>query len=110
MGKTGEIVTGMVTIGTTGTAIGITVTTPWSLLAISGFQDGGAGAGDTPMDITGTHTVITGMAIRTVMVMATADMDMDTVTMATATAMDTATAPAASPALVANMVPPLGQG
>jgi len=117
MGRTGEAVTGMVAIGTTGTAIGTTgtaigtVTTPWSLLVISAFQAGGAGAGAEAGDI---HMDITAMAIPTAMDTATVATvtaaDMGTVTMATVTAMDTDTGLAAKTALVANTALPLGRG
>src|SRR6266536_719447 len=97
MGGTGAVVTGMAATGTTGMGIGVIIMAIMSsLLATSAFQGGGAGAGaaDIPMDTaTGIRTVITGMAIRTVM--ATVE-GMDTVTTATVTAMDMATAPAAN--------------
>ncbi len=103
--------TGVAAIGTaaTGMEIGvITVTIMSSSSAISAFQDGGAGAGDTPMDTaTGIRMVITGMGIRTVMVTATEIMD--TVTTATGTAMDMATVLAASTALVVNTALPLAR-
>ena len=116
MGETGVAATGMAetgvaAIGTaaTGMEIGvITVTIMSSSSAISAFQDGGAGAGDTPMDTaTGIRMVITGMGIRTVMVTATEIMD--TVTTATGTAMDMATVLAASTALVVNTALPLAR-
>jgi hypothetical protein len=107
---TGAVVTGMAAIGTTGTAIGI-ITIMSSLLVISAFQGGGAGAGAEAGDI---HMDITAMAIRTatvvtvtaegtatvVMVMAEA---MDTVTTDTVTAMGMATV------LAANTALPLGR-
>src|SRR5436190_4194017 len=102
MAALGAVVAGMAAIGTTGTAIGITVTIAWSSLAISAFQDGGAGAGDTPMDTaTAIRTVTTGMAIRTVTAMAGTDM----VTTATGTAMDMATVLTASTVLAASTAP-----
>ena len=119
MGRTREVVTGMVTIGTTGAAIGttgtaigiITVTTPWSLLVISAFQDGGAGAGaeagDIRMDITATAILIpTAMDMATVATVTAVDMGMVTM----ATAMGTGTVLAAKTALVANTALPLGRG
>ena len=109
MAATGAVVTGMAATGTIGMGIGIiTVTIMSSSSAISAFQDGGAGAGDTPMDTaTGIRMVITGMGIRTVMVTATEIMD--TVTTATGTAMDMATVLAASTALVVNTALPLAR-
>ncbi len=109
MGGTGAVVTGMAATGTTGMGIGVIIMAIMSsLLATSAFQGGGAGAGaaDIPMDTaTGIRTVITGMAIRTVM--ATVE-GMDTVTTATVTAMDMATAPAAN-TVAANTALRLGR-
>ncbi len=102
MGATGAVVTGM--------GIGvITMAIMSSLSATSAFQGGGAGAGaaDIPMDTaTGIRTVITGMAIRTVM--ATVE-GTDTVTTATVTAMAMATVLAAK-TVAANTALRLGRG
>ena len=114
MAAIGAVVTGMAAIGTTGTAIGITVTIAWSSLAISAFQDGGAGAGDTPMAATDIRTDITGTAItRTItMVMDTAGIrmaTMDTADTGTTTApvmdiadMGTTTAPVTDTSMAAD--------
>ncbi len=114
MGETGVAAigmaaTGMAATGTTGMEIGVIIMAIMSsLLATSAFQGGGAGAGaaDIPMDTaTGIRTVITGMAIRTVM--ATVE-GTDTVTTATVTAMAMATVLAAK-TVAANTALPLGR-
>ena len=107
MGETGVAAIGMAATGTTGMEIGVIIMAIMSsLLATSAFQGGGAGAGaaDIPMDTaTGIRTVITGMAIRTVM--ATVE-GTDTVTTATVTAMATVLA---AKTVAANTALPLGR-
>jgi hypothetical protein len=96
---TGAVAIGMVAIGKTGTTIGaimITTTMMSSLSVASAFHRGGAGDGDTRMDITATGT-LTAMGIRTAM----ATGAMDTVTTVTVMVMDIAT--------VAGTALPLGR-
>ena len=109
MAATGAVVTGMDAIGTTGTAIGVIITTlASSSSAISAFQGGGAGVIPDITD-TGIRMATTGtaMAIRTDTGALVTEV-MDTVTTATVTAMDMATVLAAN-TVAANTALRLGR-